>query len=141
MIEVPVGHLTYRVQLVAGTIPIAGYAAWGGCFPAEQVIKVSADVLPARRLAIFWHEYAHAVQQELDVHEAENWTPEPMANLIGMAMAQLTPHKLAMLYVYLTTGMTARDVLMFPDLPHPIPLVDLRDYSPPSSGRSPGFTR
>jgi len=61
----------------------------------------------------------------MSVHESHALGDEPLANLIGLAMANLSARTLARIQIYLTQGIDADAVLDTPHLPGPVPVVRL----------------
>lgn len=123
--HVPVGPHWYELILEPDYIDSGGEAVLGLCDPDRQQIRISAVAPPAKRLSLLWHELAHAWVRELDVHERPSYADEPLANLIGLAMARMTPRLLARIHIYLTDGIDADGVLDAPGLPGPVPVVRL----------------
>ena len=116
--HIPVGPHWYRLILVSGYCELDGEAVLGLCDPERQVIEISDRACPEKRLVIAW-------RRELDVHEAARLGDEPMARLVGLAMARMDARTVARLHVYLTQGIECADVMMSPGLPGPVPVVRL----------------
>lgn len=122
MLQFPVGPYTYDLALVDEPIFHHGRPCMALTLPDERRIKISAHVRPELRVALAWHEIAHAWRAELDIHEAESLGHEAYANLVALAMAQYDGKTIARLQLYLTRGIVADDVIIISGVSDPIPV-------------------
>jgi hypothetical protein len=120
--KVPVGPFVYDVQLVDG-ITLNNRQCYGLTQPTAQVIKIDRNLRPDRRISVLWHELLEAWKAELDVHQTDEMDTEAIANLVGLAMAAMSPRMVAKLHAYMTTGIEADDVLITPAFQQPIPIL------------------
>lgn len=123
-ILIPVGPFHYQVILQQGLINVNGRELIGACDSNRQIIYISDVPSPAKRLATFWHEVAHAWFAELNPGSDEVFDEETFCNVIGLAMLAWGPLRLARVQIYLTRGIEAKDVLVMPD-GTPVPMFTI----------------
>lgn len=119
--QIAIGPMTYDVCLVEDWIDHEGEPCLGLCDHVAQRILISKRSQPDRRVNVFFHELAHAWQRVFNVGDV-TLDEERMADVIGLAMADLKPATLGRVIRFVATGK---------DLPHmfipgsdwPIPLV------------------
>ena len=127
MLKFPVGPFVYGVELVKGHIEVDGKPALGTCDSDRQLIRISDVPPPGKWVAVFWHELAHAWRGELDIWQGAVLADEPLANLIGIAMAWVNVVTLARLQIYLVHGIECDEILMLSGHQRPIPLLRPED--------------
>lgn len=99
--EVPVGPHVYAIRMVEHDLTLRGEPCEGWCDVSRHEILIRRDLPPSRRIAVCWHELAHAWQLELNVTAQSPLPEEAMCNLVALAMAQMTPEHFHRLYEYL----------------------------------------
>jgi len=104
----------YELILTQNQPVVDGQPALGSCDPVEQKIEVWSKLTPERRLTVGWHEIAHAWRDAMDIRPDLMLDDEAYAHLIGRAMAAMDVQLVARLHVYLTRGIDAAHVLMYP---------------------------
>ncbi len=124
--EVPVGPHRYVVRVVDHDLTLSGEECDGLCDPAHQTISVRSSLSPTKRVAVCWHEIAHAWKHELDISGAAELAEEAVCNLIGLAMASMSVETLVRLHIYLVDGVEAESAMMLPCLPKPVPVFRLK---------------
>ena len=123
--KIRVGAVEYDVRMVNGPVLLNGRECFGLCDPDGLVILIDGRMNPARRVATFWHELAHAWKFELDVHDTKSMQTEAMCSLIGLAMASMDVRTIAKIHVFLTQQMDAHDVLLLSGCREPVPVIRL----------------
>lgn len=92
---VPIAGVPFELRLVAGPILHPDGGTCRGLYYCDQLlILVSADIPPALRLRVAWHEIGHAIYT-LNVGERDSLDEESVCDLVGLAMAGITPEKFA----------------------------------------------
>jgi len=134
--KIPVGPLTYDLQLHKGIITYENQQCFGLTDPVAQTIFIADTLRPRKRLATAWHEICEAWKLELDIHQSQALNAESMANLIGMAMAGMPPQVIARLHVYMMRGIDADEVLFVSGFKNPLPVIRLSDAAPPQGETS-----
>lgn len=122
--QIHVGPFRYTLSLRRGYLRHNGQDALGLCHTDKRLIEISDATAPSVRITTFWHELGHAIKRELDITDALEIAEESLANLLGIAMAQLDARTLARVHIYLTTGMECDDVIMYPGGHAPIPVFN-----------------
>lgn len=118
---IPVGPVSYTLRLHSGPVLIQEEPCLGGCDADNMLILVSDIAPPERRMMVFWHEFAHAWELELDPHELGTFGGESLANLVALGMARMSAMTLARVRLYLETGLESDDFAM-PRCPMFIPV-------------------
>lgn len=123
---IPVGPFQYRLHLHHGYIILDGRQLLGACDSDNQRILISDISPPAKRLATFWHEAAHAWFAELNPGSHTKFDEETFCNVIGLAMVAWGPHLMARVQIYLTRGIEPEDVMIMPG-GSPVPIIRVND--------------
>jgi hypothetical protein len=92
------------VQLHSGIIVADGQRCFGLTEPREQIIRIADIIRPDRRIVVLWHELVEAWKLELDPHRSKTMDAEAIANMVGIAMAAMSPSLIASLHAYMLTG-------------------------------------
>lgn len=121
--QVRVGPHDYVIELVNHPPLLDGREANGICDANSQRIEIYRHMPPSKRIAVGWHELAHAFQAELDIHQAPSLDAEAMANLIGIAMAHMDARLLVRLHTFLLTGIDCVDAMFIPGIDSAVPIV------------------
>lgn len=122
---IPIGAVVYELLLVPGWLELDGQRVHGTCDRDHCRIEISAAAPPAKRHATAWHEIAHAMVEELDIHQSGALGEEAVCNLIGLAMAAMDPKLSARIRVYMTTGIMPDDVMILTGCSCLVPIVRL----------------
>lgn len=110
--RVPVGFVSYELQLVDGPIMHEGVQRRALCDGEKRTMQIDKSLTIDQRFVEFCHELTHAIKFELDVHDTETMNEESMARLMGMGMARISPKTWCLIHIYLTRGVEPDDVIM-----------------------------
>lgn len=115
----------FRYEITASSTNIRhpdGGECNGVAYPDLNRIVFSKQTPPEKRLAVVWHEIAHLLKADLDIHCLPTLDEEAVCNLIGLAMSLITPMDMLRLHVYVCQGIDAPGAMFNPRLSRPIPV-------------------
>lgn len=122
--EIEIGNVPWTVELVDSPIIHEGKKVRAVCDGDERRIQIDSSLPPATRYHEFFHEFGHAIQFELDIHDAELLGREPLARLVALGFSNLKPFTLARIHIYLTQGIECDDLMMIGEKAVPIIRMD-----------------
>lgn len=125
MLTLPVAGLTLQILLVDGFAYLDGEACLGVADPAAMTITISKIPPPDKRIRVFWHELGHIIKCECDAANAEWMDEEHLCNIIGLGCSMIDGSDLHRLKFYLTTGIIAKSMAVFPGMSTPVPVLSL----------------
>lgn len=108
---VRVGPITYAVRLVHGVMEYDnGKTAVGLCHFEKCCLYISDTLAEQKRVTVFWHEYAHAVEKELNTLPLyEKCRGEPLARCFELAMMSISLKDMRRIERFLTSDLRRRE--------------------------------
>lgn len=122
--QIKVGTFSYEIVARPDLIPHpSGGTCHGLAWPDQQRIEFSTAAPLLKRMAVVWHQLSHLLKADFDIHGAELLDEETCCNLVGLAMAMISPMDLMRLHVFVCQGIDAPSAMMCPGMRSPIPMM------------------
>lgn len=134
---IEIGGVCYELVLVQRDLvhPRDGGKCNGLTWPDRALIEVDGRLPASVRRKVAWHELGHAFAGELGLGVFElglgqsgGLAEEVFCDLVALALTQFSPKLFLRLWLYVTRGMEAHDVMMLPGCAEPIPVIQYRDH-------------